>query len=166
MSNEKTIGSVWTFGVISVLFFLLSFTTCTSSKPADSEEETPTSRVQPQYFLGTDDTHNRFSSLIPPALEVPSGSVIEVQTKEGSDGQFTADSVAEDVSKLDFEPIHPLTGPIYVEAAEPGDVLAVTLHKIEVGDWAWTAIVPGFGFLADDFPDPYLKTFRIENGAN
>ena len=165
MNNENIITSAWILGVISVLLFLLSFTTCTSSMPVNSEEETPTSRVDPQYFLGTDKTHNRFSSLIPPVLEVPSGSVIEVQTKEATDGQFTADSVAEDISKLDFDPIHPLTGPIYVEAAEPGDVLAVTLHEIEVGDWAWSAIIPGFGFLADDFPDAYVKTFRIGKGA-
>ncbi len=131
----------------------------------DSGEEASATRVEPQYFLGTDKTHNRFSGLIPPVLEVPSGSVIEVQTKEATDGQFTADSVVEDISKLDFDPIHPLTGPISVLAAEPGDVLAVTLHEIEVGDWAWSAMSPGFGFLADDFPDPYLKTFRIEKGA-
>ena len=165
MNNEKIITSVWILGVISVLLFLLSFTACTSSMPVDSEEESPASRVEPQYFIGTEKTHNRFSSLIPPALEVPSGSVIEVQTKEATDGQFTADSVADDISKVDFDPIHPLTGPIYVEAAEPGDVLAVTLHEIEVGDWGWSAIIPGFGFLAEDFPDPYLKTFRIEKGA-
>ena len=66
---------------------------------------------------------------------------------------------------LDFEPIHPLTGPIYVEGAEPGDLLAVTLHKIEVGDWGWSAVFPGFGFLADEFRQPYLKTFRLEKGA-
>ena len=82
MNNENIITSAWILGVISVLLFLLSFTTCTGSMPVNSEEETPTSRVDPQYFLGTDKTHNRFSSLIPPALEVSSGSVIEVQTKE------------------------------------------------------------------------------------
>ena len=66
--------------------------------------------------------------------------------------------------KLDFEPIHPLTGPVYVETAEPGDVLAVTLLEIELGSWGWTAITPGFGFLADEFPDPAIKTFRFEPG--
>ena len=65
---------------------------------------------------------------------------------------------------LDFEPIHPLTGPVYVEGAEPGDVLAVTLHEIEIGAYGWSAIVPGFGFLADEFTEPYLKTFTIEEG--
>ncbi len=66
---------------------------------------------------------------------------------------------------LDFEPIHPLTGPVYVEEAQPGDVLAVTLHKIELGEWGWTAIAPGFGFLADEFPDAALKTFALGKDA-
>lgn len=90
---------------------------------------------------------------------MPSGSVIEVATEEASDQQLSASSGINDLNNLSFDPIHPLTGPVYVQNAEPGDVLKVTLHKIEMGDWGWTAIVPGFGFLADEFTDPYLKTF-------
>lgn len=119
----------------------------------------------PEFRLGRDQTHNRFSSAIPPALRVPSGAVVEVLTKEATDGQITAESEVEAVRNLDFDPIHPLTGPVYVETASPGDVLAVTLHEIEVEDWGWTAVTPGFGFLADEFPEPYLKTFSIPRGA-
>lgn len=113
------------------------------------------------YTLGIDKTHNKFSRSIPPVLKVPSGAVVEAQTKEASDGQLTLNSTAEDVTKLDFTPIHPLTGPIYVEGAEPGDVLAVKLLKIEVQDWGYTAIIPGFGFLSEEFNQPYLKTFKL-----
>ncbi len=120
---------------------------------------------EPQYRLGRDQTHNRFSSAIPPAIRVPSGAVVEVLTKEATDGQLTPDSDAEDVRAIDFDPIHPLTGPVFVEGAEPGDTLAVTLHEIAVEEWGWSAVVPGFGFLADEFPDPYLKTFTIPAGA-
>ncbi len=48
MNNENIITSAWILGVISVLLFLLSFTTCTGSMPVDSEEETPTRKVQPR----------------------------------------------------------------------------------------------------------------------
>lgn len=113
-------------------------------------QETPT----PEFSLTQDQTHNRFSAAIEPVLRVPSGAVIEVRTEEASDGQLTPTSTVEDVANLDFDPIHPLTGPVYVEGAEPGDVLAVTLHEIELGDYGWTAIVPGFGFLADEFTEP------------
>jgi acetamidase/formamidase len=118
----------------------------------------------PQYTLTKDQTHNKFSRAIPPVLRVPSGAVIEVHTEEASDGQLQPGDGVEAVAALDFDPIHPLTGPVYVEGAEPGDVLAVTLHEIELGAYGWSAVVPGFGFLADAFPEPYLKTFTFEAG--
>ncbi len=135
---------------------------CNESSPqsADAERPVPT----PQHTLTTDQTHNRFSASIKPVLTVASGAVVEVFTKEASDGQLTPSSTPEDVRNLDFSPIHPLTGPVYVEGAEVGDVLAVTLHEIEIGAYGWSAVVPGFGFLADEFPEPYLKTFTFEGG--
>ncbi|MEE8586326.1 MAG: acetamidase/formamidase family protein [Acidobacteriota bacterium] len=145
---------------------ILLLLSCSSPPPAAEQESEPEPQTPtPQYTLTAENTHNKFSAAIPPALRVPSGAVVEVFTKEASDGQLNADSSLEDVANLDFEPIHPLTGPVYVEDAQPGDVLAVTLHEIEVGDWGWSAITPGFGWLADEFPDAYLKTFRIEKGA-
>lgn len=146
------------FAALLVLF------SCSPSEPAPASQ-TQSQTPAPQYTLTAENTHNKFSSAIPPALRVPSGAVVEVFTKEATDGQLNADSQVEDVLNLNFEPIHPLTGPIYVESAQPGDVLAVTLHEIEVGDWGWSAIAPGFGWLADEFPEASLKTFRIEKGA-
>ncbi len=107
---------------------------------------------------------NRWSSAIEPILKVESGSVIEVATEEASDQQLTPESTVEDLKNLSFDPIHPLTGPVYVEGAEPGDILKVKLHEIEMGSWGWTAIVPGFGFLSDEFNEPYLKTFEFNEG--
>lgn len=118
------------------------------------------------YSLSADQTHNRWSRTIEPELRVPSGSVIEVATEEASDRQLTPESTVEDLNNLSFDPIHPLTGPVYVEGAEPGDVLKVTLHEIELGAWGWTAIVPGFGFLADEFTEPWLKTFEFDQDAS
>ena len=120
---------------------------------------------EPQHTLTADQTHNRWSRTIPPILTVESGAVIEAYLEEASDGQLTPQSTFEDLATLSFDPIHPLTGPVYVKGAEPGDLLAVTLHEIELGDWGWVANVPGFGFLADRFPDPYLKTFEFEPGV-
>lgn len=133
----------------------LSILSCTvREKPIRSVPEA-------DFTLTSDQTHNRWSSAIEPVLRVPSGSVIRVGTEEASDRQLDVHSTLEDLKNLSFDPIHPLTGPVYVEGAEPGDVLKVTLHKIEMGDWGWTAIVPGFGFLADEFTEPYLKTFEL-----
>lgn len=119
----------------------------------------------PEFSLGTENTHARWSATIPPVLTVPSGAVIEVRTKEASDGQVTRSTEAAELADLDFGLIHPLTGPVYVAGAAPGDVLAVTLHEIEVEGWGWATIIPGFGFLADEFAEPWIRGFEIESGA-
>ncbi len=120
---------------------------------------------EPKYFLTADQSHNKFSASIPPVLTVPSGAVIEVHTEEATDGQLNINSTSADVPNVKFDPIHPLTGPVFVEGAEPGDVLAVKLHKIEIGDWGWAGIFPGFGFLAEEFSEPLLKTFKLGKDA-
>jgi len=66
---------------------------------------------------------------------------------------------------MDGSKVHPLTGPVYVEGAEVGDVLAVTLLEIEPLGWGWTGVRPGGGFLPDIATEPYFKTFRIDKGA-
>jgi acetamidase/formamidase len=118
------------------------------------------------YSLSADQTHSRWSSAIEPLLNVEPGAVIEVATEEASDQQLNPNSTVEDLKNLSFDPIHPLTGPVYVEGAEPGDVIKVKLHKVELGNWGWTAIVPGFGFLSDEFNEPWLKTFEFDKKAN
>jgi len=130
-----------------------------------STQEEEKSVPQAQYFLKRNQTHNKFSNTIPPVLSVPSGAVIEAETEEASDEQLSPTSTVEDVRTLSFDPIHPLTGPVYVDGAEPGDVLAVTLHLIEPGDWGWITIIPDFGFLADEFSDPYIKVFSLGKNA-
>lgn len=134
--------------------FLLS---CAEVKQDVSIKAVP----DPDYFLTQDQTHNKFSKTIAPVLRVPSGAVIEAKTEEASDKQLDINSTAADVPNVKFDPIHPLTGPVYVQGAESGDVLAVTLHKIELGDWGWSGVFPGFGWLADEFTEPYLKTFKL-----
>jgi len=149
--------------LLSFICLAILFFGCTAEQNESVEIEID--YPEPEYSLSSDQTHNRWSRLIEPVLTVPSGSVIEVYTEEASDGQLTSESTVEDLGELDFDPIHPLTGPVYVEGAEPGDVLKVTLHKIELGEWGWTAVIPGFGFLADEFDQPWLKTFSFENGG-
>ena len=96
---------------------------------------------------------------------MPSGAVVEVRTKEASDGQIIESTTVDELADVDFGLIHALTGPIYVEGASPGDLLAVTLHEIEVEGWGWATILPGFGFLADEFTEPWIRGFPMEPGA-
>ncbi len=121
---------------------------------------------RPDFVLSDTNTHNKFSRTIPPVLWVPSGAIVEDHSKESSDGQLNIDSTSADITSVSVDPIHPLTGPIFVKEARVGDVLAVTLLDIEVKGWGWAGVFPGFGFLADEFYKPYLKVFRFQKGAN
>ncbi len=145
---------------ILILFYLAA---CAPNAKQEPLNEEPVEKVYPeaQYSLTKDQTHNKFSSAIPPILTVPSGAVIEAFTEDASDEQFKLGSPMEDLENLDFEPIHPLTGPVFVEGALPGDILKVTLHKITMGDWGWNAIIPGFGFLTDTLDLKYLRTYEL-----
>ena len=118
--------------------------------------------IKPDHVLTADQKHSKFSKLIPPVLRVSSGAVIEAETNEATDGQLHPESDLDDLINLDFGPIHPLTGPVYVEEAEVGDILAVDVLKIELHDYGWQAIVGGFGFLTDRFPNPKLKVHKID----
>ena len=154
------------FRAAALLIPPLILAACAGPASEQAPEAAPAEALPtPDLTLTADQTHARFSSAIPAVATVASGAVVEVFTEEASDGQFSPESDVSDVATLDFDPIHPLTGPVHVEGAQPGDVLAVTLLDIEVGEWGWASIVPGFGFLADRFPDPYYKGFEIPEGA-
>lgn len=144
-------------GRIGIAVFTVIILLCGCSNQSQKERKIP----EAEYFLKRDQTHNKFSRSIPPVLRVPSGAVVEAETEEASDAQIRVDSGIEDLTGMDSDLIHPLTGPVYVEGAEVGDVLAVTLHKIEVGDWGWVGVFPGFGLLAEEFIEPYLKTYKL-----
>ncbi len=118
--------------------------------------------IIPDHVLTADQKHNKFSKLIPPVLTVKSGAVIKADTYEASDRQLHSKANLEDLANIDFGPIHPITGPVYVEEAEVGDILAVDLLKIDLHDYGWQAIVGGFGFLTDRFPDPKLNIHKID----
>lgn len=142
------------------LFVSLIISSCKKIQPELEKELNPV-EISIDHTLNKNQTHNKFSSTIPPILTVKSGAVIEAFTEDASDEQIRIDSEVSVLDTLKFEPIHPLTGPVFIEEAMPGDVLKVTLHKIELGDWGWNAIFPGFSFLADTIKGKYLKTYKL-----
>ena len=145
---------------LTALALLYSLSCAGSDAPGPEPVEAKTT-PKAEYFLAADQTHNKFSSSIKPVLRVPSGAMIQAHTQEATGHQLNLGSSAADWENVDADLIHALTGPVYVEGARVGDVLAVTLHEIELGDWAWSAIVPGFGFLAEEFQDAWLRTFKL-----
>jgi formamidase len=108
--------------------------------------------------------HNRWHEDIEPVVEVDPGDTVVYETRDAFDGQLNGESTAEDVGNLDLSGVHPLTGPVFVKGAEPGDLLEVKLVAVEADpweQWGYTVEVPGFGFLRDDFPEPYIIHWRL-----
>jgi formamidase len=108
--------------------------------------------------------HNRWHEDIEPVVEVDPGDTVVYETRDAFDGQLNGESTAEDVGNLDLSGVHPLTGPVFVKGAEPGDLLEVKLVAVEADpweQWGYTVEVPGFGFLRDDFPEPYIVHWRL-----
>src|SRR6202035_4019228 len=64
--------------------------------------------------------------------------------------------------KIDRDRIHALTGPIFVEGAEPGDVLQVDVLEVAHKGWGWTSVVSGLGFLKQRFSDPFLFIWKLD----
>lgn len=106
--------------------------------------------------------HYGWDNLIEPVLEVAPGETLTFETVDASGGQLSATSTVESVAALDFSKVNPVTGPIRISGAEPGDALSVKLLEFRPSGWGWTANIPGFGLLAQDFPDPHLKTWSFE----
>ena len=84
-----------------------------------------------------------------PAARVPDGARVELETADCFSDQIRR---ADDrLGAVDWEQVNPATGPVFVEGARPGDVLAVEIERIEMADQGVMAVSDGFGVLAERF---------------
>jgi len=97
-----------------------------------------------------------------PIVKVISGETIEIDTVDSSGAQLSLKSSIEDVRNLDFSKVNPVTGPIFIEDACEGDVIEIEFIDFVTSGWGWTAIIPGFGLLADEFQTPDLNLWKYE----
>ncbi|MFZ1996275.1 MAG: acetamidase/formamidase family protein [Solirubrobacteraceae bacterium] len=114
------------------------------------------------HSIGSEHAAFVWDNAAEPVLEIESGETVELQCADASGGQLSAQSTARDVENMDLSRVNPVTGPVYVKGARPGDVLAVEILKLTSEDWGWTAIIPGFGLLADEFPEPWLHISEVD----
>ena len=103
-----------------------------------------------------DRRHLGWDASLPPAAEVEPGGSVELVLQDAFGGQLGPHATPADIAALDLGAANPLTGPVAVEGAAPGDTLAITIDELSVGELAWTAVIPGFGLLADEFPAPHV----------
>ena len=121
--------------------------------------------MQCQHTIHNHQGHYGWNNANPPVLHIAPGETIEFHPKDASNGQITLASTAADIASLDFGQVNPVVGPIYIEGAEPGDALKVTLLDFTPSGWGWTANIPGFGLLAEQFTQPHLHLWKYDASA-
>jgi acetamidase/formamidase len=115
-----------------------------------------------------------YSASAKPVLSIHSGDTVRVETVSGNPSRLEAagaraDQIPDALRAIYKEVTdrgpggHILTGPIYVEGAEPGDVLELRILKIELtAPFAYNSFRPGAGFLPDDFPFARTKIIPLD----
>jgi acetamidase/formamidase len=120
------------------------------------------------FHISKSDRHLKWDNSLPPVATVPSGSTLTFDLLDGGHNQFSATSTTAELHTFNFSLADPAHGPIYVDTAEPGDVLKIEFVDLRPASYGWTAIFPssvGFGLLHDEFPEPKLHIWDLETHA-
>jgi acetamidase/formamidase len=118
------------------------------------------------YRLGRETVHKAWDNSIPPLLTIDSGDTVIFETRESSDGRVPRDATTGLQPQLLTNPPprpvgHPLTGPVFIRDAAPGDTLEIEVQELVPGDWGYTSFSPGRGLLPGDFAVPYLHIWDL-----
>jgi len=117
------------------------------------------------HTIHRDCHHIGWDNALSPVLTVTPGETVAFDCLDASGGQLTAASTVADVTALDFGRINPVNGPVYIDGAEPGDAVKITLQSFAPSGFGWTANIPGFGLLADQFPEPALHLWAYDKAS-
>jgi len=117
--------------------------------------------------LPAEQVHYEWNNALAPRLEIDPGDTVAFDTRDAADGYYSPDSTHADVLGRGPFRGHPLTGPVRVRGAVPGDTLVVEVLDMEpAADFGWTAIRPGRGLLPEaDFPKPHLVVWDVSDGV-
>jgi acetamidase/formamidase len=96
--------------------------------------------------------HCGWDNALEPVTTVAPGETVTLQCRDAGDGHYTAKSTAADIATMDPGRVNPVTGPVFVDGAEPGDALKVTIRDFAPSGFGWSAIIPGFGLLPTSSP--------------
>ena len=117
-----------------------------------------------QHTIHRAHVHHGWNNAFEPRLRIAPGEIVHFETVDASSGQLNRESTSADLAKLDLARVNPVTGPVYVDGAKPGDALKVTVLSMRPSGWGWTGNIPGFGLLTDQFPDARLHHWHYGPG--
>ena len=115
-----------------------------------------------EHSLSAEPTHSVWDRALEPRLWIEPGDEVQVECVDASGAQVRPGMTTEEYLGIDRTRIHALTGPIWVEGAEPGDVLQVDVLATRHSGWGWTSTIEGLGFLKERFHTPYLFHWELE----
>jgi len=118
-----------------------------------------------RHTLSAEPTHSVWNRALSPRLRIEPGDEVEVQCVDASGGQVRPGMSTTEYLAIDRTRIHALTGPIWIEGAEPGDVLQIDVLGTRHHGWGWSSIIEGLGFLKDHFRDAYLFHWRLDGDS-
>lgn len=102
-----------------------------------------------------------FSADNKPLITVASGDMVTFETKDCFGDQINSESQL--VTTCDYSKMNPATGPVFVEGAEPGDVLKVEILDVKNANIGTTTTLPNIGPLWDKC-ESRTKRIPVENG--
>lgn len=116
-----------------------------------------------EHFLSADPTHSVWNRALEARLVIESGDVVQMECLDASGGQVRPGFTIQDFLSIDRTRIHALTGPIAIDGAEAGDVLAIHVLEVAHKGWAWTSVITGLGLLDERFEDPYFFNWDLHS---
>ncbi|WP_203362933.1 acetamidase/formamidase family protein [Bacillus sp. REN10] len=114
------------------------------------------------YHVSNEKKIYAMSPVNQPALVVNPGTLVTLDTNDCFDNQIDAEDIL--LSEVDWNRLNPATGPVYVEGAEPGDILSVHIQKIELADHGFSFAAPDLGVMGDRLTTNTIKKLPIHNG--
>jgi acetamidase/formamidase len=115
-----------------------------------------------EHKLSAEPTHSVWDRSLAPRLRIEPGDEVAFQCVDASGGQVHSGMTTAEYLTINRARIHALTGPVWVEGAEPGDVLQIDVLSTPHAGWGWSSVIEGFGFLKDRFREPYLFHWRLD----
>ena len=115
-----------------------------------------------EHTLAAEPTHSVWDRSLEPRMRIDPGDEVQIACVDSSGSQVHPGMKVAEFLKIDRTRIHALTGPIWIEGAEPGDVLEVEVLFTGHSGWGWSSVIEGLGFLKDRFRRPYLFHWELE----
>ena len=119
-----------------------------------------------EHSLSAVPTHSRWNRRLEARLVISPGDTVHLECQDSSGAQVHSRMTVSEFLSIDRGRIHALTGPIFVEGAEPGDVLQVDVLAVAHKGWGWSSVIAGLGFLKQRFSEPYLFHWQLDDDVS